>query len=258
MKEFDSKALFNLHGKTALVTGASKGIGKEIALLLANNGANVGLVARNEEELQAVAKEVEAIGGKALSIPFDLTKTKEIPSMIKTIHDKFGSIDILINNAGTNVPKPMNEITEDDWDKVMDVNLKSVFFTTQAVGEYMKEQQSGKVINVSSQLAFVGHNNRSVYSSSKGGITQLTKSLAIEWAPYNINVNAIAPTFVETSMTKEVFKDEKLKEEVLSKIPLGRIAKPKDLYGAFIYLSSNAADMVTGHTILVDGGWTAW
>lgn len=258
MNNFDMNALFGLNGKTAIVTGASKGIGREIALLLANCGANVALIARNENDLIDVAKEIEAIGRKALCVPFDLTKTAEIPEMIKSINESFGSIDILINNAGTNIPKSIGDVTEEDWDKVIDINLKSVFFTTKAVGDYMNKQNGGKVINVSSQMAFVGYYKRSVYSTSKGGITQLTKSLAIEWAPYHINVNAVAPTFIETPMTKGMFEDESFKKDVLGRIPLGRLAKIEDLYGAFAYLASNAADMVTGHTIVVDGGWTVW
>ena len=238
--------------------GASKGIGKEIALLLAHFGADIALVARDESELGKVAKEIQALGRKVSYISLDLTNTAEIPAMVKTFHDEFGSIDILVNNAGINIPKPASEVTEADWDKVMDINMKSVFFTAKEAGKYMIEQKSGKVINVTSQMAFVGYFKRSAYSSSKGGITQLTKALAIEWAEHNINVNAIAPTFIETPMTAKMFENKAFKEEVLGRIPLGRLAKAEDLYGAFVYLASNASDMVTGHTLLVDGGWTAW
>lgn len=258
MKELNVNSLFGLKGKTALITGASKGIGKEIALLLANFGADIALVARDEDELGKVAKEIQALGRKASYISLDLTNTAEIPAMVKAFHDEFGSIDVLVNNAGINIPKPASEITEADWDKVMDINMKSVFFTAKETGKYMMKQKSGKVINVSSQMAFVGYFKRSAYASSKGGITQLTKALAIEWAEYNINVNAIAPTFIETPMTAKMFEDKEFKEEVLGRIPLGRLAKTEDLYGAFVYLASGASDMVTGHTLLVDGGWTTW
>lgn len=252
------QSLFDLTGQTAIVTGASKGIGKEIALLLANCGADIAVVARNKEDLEEVANEIKRIGKKSLPLPFDLTKTNHISDMAEEVYNHFGKIDILVNNAGINIPKPAEDVTVEDWDSVMDINLKSVFFTTQAVGKYMREQKSGKVINVSSQMAFVGYYKRAAYSTSKGGITQLTKALAIEWAPYNINVNAIAPTFIETPMTKMMFEDETFKTEVLNRIPLGRLSKTEDLFGGFAYLASNAANMVTGHTLLIDGGWTVW
>ncbi|MBO1910154.1 SDR family oxidoreductase, partial [Microvirga sp. 3-52] len=191
-------------------------------------------------------------------ITLDLTNTNEIEEVINRIYKHFGRIDILINNAGINIPEPAEEVTIENWDLIMNINLKSVFFTTKAVGKYMKERDRGKIINMSSQMAFVGYYNRSAYSTSKGGITQLTKALAIEWAPNNINVNALAPTFIETPMTKAMFEDQAFKDEVLNRIPLGRLAKTEDLFGAIIYLASNASDMVTGQTLIVDGGWTVW
>lgn len=256
MNNYSVSSLFDLTGKTAIVTGASKGIGKEIALLLANNGVDVALIARNRTELNKVAKEIESLGRKALVISHDLNEVESIPIVVQKVYKTYGKIDILINNAGINIPKSVEETSIEDWDKIINLNLKSVFFLTQAVGKIMRRQDTGKIINVSSQMAFIGYSNRSAYAVSKGGITQLTKSLAIEWAPHNINVNAIAPTFTETIMTKELFKDDNFKNEVISQIPLGRLGKPDDLFGAFIYLASEAADMVTGQTILIDGGWT--
>lgn len=258
MSKYDSSKLFNIEGKVAIVTGASKGIGKSIALLLANNGANIALISRDKEELQKVADEIEGIGQKVLIVPIDLTKTSEISKKVQEIHNYFGQIDILINNAGTNIPKDAEDVTESEWNKVMDINVKSVFFLSQAVGKYMKESSKGKIINVSSQMAFVGYYKRAAYSSSKGAITQLTKALSIEWAEHNINVNAVAPTFIETPMTKKMLNEKEFKDDVLGRIPLKRLAKEEDLFGAFIYLSSNASDMVTGQTIIVDGGWTVW
>lgn len=258
MREYNTQSLFDLTGKTTLVTGSSKGIGKHIALVLASYGADIALIARNAKDLEEIVKEINAIGRKATYRAFDLTEIDSIQPMIKSIYEELGSIDILINNAGINIPKPAEEMTVLDWDYVMDINLKSVFFTTQAVGKYMKKQESGKIINVSSQMAFVGYYKRSAYSASKGGVTQLTKSLAIEWASSNINVNAIAPTFIETPMTKEMFKDEDFKRDVLNRIPLKRLAQKEDLSGAFVYLASEASNMVTGHTLVVDGGWTVW
>ncbi|WP_298830159.1 glucose 1-dehydrogenase [uncultured Planococcus sp.] len=250
--------IFNLSGKVAIVTGASKGIGRNIALLLAEAGADLAIIARNEEELQMLSEEIEAKGRRVLAIPADLMDIESTSTIVKQVFKEYGKIDILINNAGTNIPKPAIEITEQEWDLVTDLNVKSLFFITKEVGRYMQKQKAGKIVNITSQMAFVGYYNRSVYCASKGGVTQMMKALAIEWAPYQINVNAIAPTFIETSMTKNMFKDEKFKNEVLSRIPLGRLAKSEDLYGAILYLSSGASDMVTGHTLVVDGGWTVW
>ncbi|MFD6210453.1 SDR family NAD(P)-dependent oxidoreductase [Peribacillus sp. NPDC060253] len=250
--------LFNLSGKVAIITGASKGIGKDLAKLLAQAGANIALVARNKEQLEEAAHEIGQTGVNVLPVSFDLTKVEETANVMEGIYKHFGKIDILINNAGVNVAKPAEELTSQDWDKVLDINLKSAFFTSQAAGTYMINQKKGKIINMSSQMAFVGYYKRAAYSSSKGGLTQLTKALAIEWAPHQINVNAIAPTFIETPMTKPMFEDETFKHEILSRIPLGRLAKTEDLFGGVLYLASPCSDMMTGQTLVVDGGWTVW
>jgi NAD(P)-dependent dehydrogenase (short-subunit alcohol dehydrogenase family) len=249
---------FDLRGKVAIVTGASKGIGKELSIMLAKAGADLALIARNKEELAGVASEIEQLGGKALPVSFDLLDVENIPDMVSEIHNHFGKIDILINNAGTNIPKPALEVKIDDWDRVMDINLRSVFFLTQAVGRYMADQKKGKIVNMSSQMALVGYYKRAAYCASKGGLLQLTKALAIEWAEYKINVNSVAPTFIETPMTKPMFEDKAFYNEVISRIPLGRLGKVEDLYGAVLFLSSESSDMVTGQTLTVDGGWTVW
>ncbi|WP_194841231.1 SDR family NAD(P)-dependent oxidoreductase [Sporosarcina cascadiensis] len=250
--------LFSLSGKTAVITGASKGIGKEISLLLADAGADVAIIARNENELQALSNEIKAKGRRALPIAADLVETSGISAIVDQIIKEYGSIDILINNAGTNIPKPAIEVTEQDWDTVNDLNVKSLFFITKEIGKHMKTRKSGKIVNITSQMAFVGYYDRAVYCASKGAVTQMMKALAIEWAPDQINVNAVAPTFIETPMTKKMFEDVQFKEEVLNRIPMGRLAKSDDLFGAILYLSSGASDMVTGHTLVVDGGWTVW
>ncbi|MFC4354272.1 SDR family NAD(P)-dependent oxidoreductase [Chryseomicrobium palamuruense] len=250
--------LFSLKGKVAIVTGSSKGIGREIAIAVAKAGADVALVARNEKELNSVVLEIKELGQQALAVPVDLLETSRIENEIKKINDYFGHIDILINNAGANVPKPATEVSVDDWDRVLDINLKSTFFVTQAVSKYMLPSKKGKVINMSSQMAFVGFYKRAAYSSSKGGLNQLTKALAIEWADHNINVNSIAPTFIKTPMTEPMFQDKEFLGEVMARIPLGRLGETKDLIGAVIYLASPASDLVTGHTLVVDGGWTVW
>jgi NAD(P)-dependent dehydrogenase (short-subunit alcohol dehydrogenase family) len=250
--------LFNLDGKVAVITGASQGIGRDMAKLLGHAGARVALVARNEEKLRALAAEMKDEGIDTMFYPCDITKVDHISEMMTQVYNHFGQIDILINNAGINIPKPADEVTEKDWDTVLDLNLKSAFFCCQAAGKYMKEQNKGKIINISSQMALVGYFNRAAYCSSKGGVMQLTRSLAIEWSSHQINVNSIAPTFIETPMTEKMFDDLKFKSEVLSRIPLGRLAKSEDLFGALLFLSSSASDMVTGQTLFVDGGWTVW
>lgn len=169
----------------------------------------------------------------------------------------FGHIDILVNNAGVNITQWAVDVTEEAWDRVLDTNLKALFFCAQTVGKVMIRQKKGKIINVSSQTGTVAIPQRAAYCSSKGGVNQLTKLLAIEWAQYNINVNAIAPTFIETPFTKPMFEKEGFREYVLGNIPLGRVGTPDDVTGAVIYLASEASNMVTGHILLVDGGWTA-
>ncbi|SDO04879.1 SDR family NAD(P)-dependent oxidoreductase [Alkalicoccus daliensis] len=250
--------LFSLRGKTAVITGASKGIGKELAGLMAAAGANVALVARDEAQLNTVAEDLSLEKNRIAVFPFDLLNTNKIPKLIDDILAVFGSIDILLNNAGINLPKPPEDVTEQDWDMMLDLNLKSVFFLSKEAGKHMKVQGSGKIINMSSQMAQVGYFGRTPYCASKGGITQLTKALAIEWASSQINVNAIAPTFIETPMTENMFKDKEFHEQILNRIPLGRLAKIEDLYGAALFLSSDSSSMVTGQTIYVDGGWTVW
>jgi NAD(P)-dependent dehydrogenase (short-subunit alcohol dehydrogenase family) len=250
--------LFSLSGKVAVLIGASQGIGSDMAKLLAEAGASVALVARNAERLDALAAELIDAGHRAFAVPCDVTKVADVSVMMEKIHSHFGHIDILINNAGMNIAKPIEEVTETDWDAVLDLNLKSVFFCSQAAGRYMTARKQGKIINISSQMALVGYFNRSAYCSSKGGLMQLTKSMAIEWARHHIHVNSIAPTFIETPMTEPMFVDPDFRREVLSRIPLGRLARTEDLYGALLFLCSASSDMVTGHTLVVDGGWTVW
>nr|WP_303968615.1 glucose 1-dehydrogenase [Sporosarcina ureae] len=252
------QSIFNLTGKVAVVTGASKGIGRDISLLLAEAGVDLAIIARSKNELDELSQEIQAKGRRVLPVSADLMDISSIPNIVDQIIRKYGRIDILINNAGINIPKPALETTEQDWDMVTDLNVKSLFFLTKEVGKHMCKQESGKVVNITSQMAFVGYYDRSVYCASKGSVTQMMKALAIEWAPHQINVNAVAPTFIETPMTKKMFQDPAFKEEVMSRIPLGRLAKSEDLFGAILYLSSGASDMVTGHTVVVDGGWTVW
>jgi 2-deoxy-D-gluconate 3-dehydrogenase len=253
----DASSDFDLSGKVAIVTGAGRGMGYPIALALARYGADVVICSRTVSELEKVKTEIEALGRRALVHRMDVTKIHEIHAMVEATVKAFGHIDILVNNAGVNAPQWAEEVTEDAWDKVFNTNLKGLFFCAQSVGRVMIQQKKGKIINVSSQSGVVGLLQRAAYCSSKGGVNLLTKVLAIEWAKYNINVNAIAPTFIETPFTKPMFEKEGFKEYVLGNIPLGRVGKPEDVVGGVIYLASGVSDLVTGHILLIDGGWTS-
>jgi len=247
---------FNLTGKVAMVTGAGRGLGAEIALALAAYGADIIVADRTLAETERTAEAVKALGRRAFPAEANLLNVAEIQSMVARAAGEFGRIDILVNNAGVNITQSAIDVTEQAWDTVLDVNLKAVFFCSQAVGRLMIERKGGKIINVSSQTGTVAIPKRAAYCSSKGGVNQLTKLLALEWAPHGINVNAVAPTFLETPLTKPMFEDKEFRSYVLGNIPLGRIGKPSDVTGAVVFLASPAADLVTGHVLHVDGGWT--
>ncbi|HSI68353.1 MAG TPA: SDR family NAD(P)-dependent oxidoreductase [Planococcus sp. (in: firmicutes)] len=253
MKPFFSE----LENQTVVVTGSSKGIGKDIALTFAKLNANVVISGRNVEALDATLAELHKFNDRCIAVPGDLSDIHEAKKLIDTAAEKFGTIDVLVNNAGVNIAKPAMEVTEDDWDTVMDLNLKTAFFTSQAAGKYMLAQRSGRIINIASQMAFVGYIKRAAYCSSKGGMVQMTKALAVEWAKEGIRVNAVAPTFVETEFTEKMFEDLAFKKDVESRILLEGLSQPRDTSGAVLYLASNLANFVTGETIKVDGGWTA-
>ena len=248
---------FDLSGKVAVVTGAGRGMGRYMALDLARYGADVVLCSRTLSELEQVGGEVEALGRKALVAPTDVCRIAEIERMTAMAVERFGRIDILVNNAGMNVPQWAEEVTEEAWDRIMNINVKGVFFCAQTVGKVMIRQKKGKIINISSQAGSVGLIKRSAYGSSKGAINQLTRVLALEWGKHNICVNALAPTFVETPMTRPMLEEKSFREYVMGNILLGRLCKPEDLTGGLIFLASGASDMVTGHILHIDGGWTA-
>ena len=249
---------FDLTGKVAIVTGASRGIGRTLALGLGNAGADVVVASRTIAELESLAEELRAMGRRTLIQPLDVSKVSDIQELSDATMSEFGHIDILVNNAGTHVDEAALDVTEEHWDLVIDTNLKGVFFCSQIIGRVMVEQRKGKIINVSSTFGLVGFKNRAAYSSSKGGVTNLTRVLAIEWGPYNVNVNGIAPTATRTSINENLFADPAWRERVLRLIPVGRFCQTQDLVGAVIFLASDASDMVTGVTLPVDGGWTAW
>ena len=250
-------AEFDLTGQVAFVTGAGRGLGRHIALALAKYGTNLVICSRTLSELEEVAAEIEALGSEALVQRADMTLTSDIDNVVAAAGQRFGRIDILVNNAGINIPQWAEEVTEEAWDRVLNINLKGLFFCAQAVGKVMIRQQRGKIINVSSQAGSVALIKRAAYCSSKGAVNQLTRVLAVEWAKHNINVNAIAPTFVETPMTKPMFEDTEFRQYIFDNILFDRAAQPKDVVGAVIYLASPASDMVTGHILHIDGGWTA-
>ena len=248
---------FNLDGKIAIVTGAGRGMGYHIALALARYGADLVVCSRTVSELESPAAEVQKLGRQVLVQQMDIQKIPDIERMVQAAEDTYGRIDILINNAGINIPQPVEDVTEEAWDTIMNTNVKGLFFCAQAVGRIMISQKKGKIINISSQAGEVGIPQRTAYCSSKGAVNQLTKVLALEWAQHHINVNAIGPTFIETPLSKPMFEKPGFKNFVLSKIPWGRIGKPDDVIGAVIFLASDASELVTGHNLLIDGGWTA-
>ena len=248
---------FDLSGKVAVVTGAGRGMGQYMALDLARYGADVVLCSRTLSELEQVGGEVEALGRKALVVPTDVGRIAEIERMTAMAVERFGRIDILVNNAGMNIPQWAEEVTEEAWDRIMNINVKGVFFCAQAVGKVMIRQEKGKIINISSQAGSVGLIKRAAYCSSKGAINQLTRVLALEWGKHHICVNALAPTFVETPMTRPMLEEKSFRDYVMGNILLGRLCKPEDLTGGLIFLASDASDMVTGHILHIDGGWTA-
>lgn len=248
----------DVKGKVAIVMGASRNIGRALALGLAHAGADLVVSSRSVNDLESVAAEIRAMGRKAVVQAVDVTKAADIRAMAEAAIHAFDRIDILVNNAGININKSALDMTEEEWDLVLDTNLKSYFLSSQAVGRYMVKQQKGKIIHISSTFGLVGFENRSAYAASKGGIGQLTKVLAIEWGPYHVNVNAIAPTATRTSINEQLFANEAWQKWMLDRLPVKRFCQPVDLVGAAVFLASDASDMITGITLPVDGGWTAW
>jgi len=246
-----------LVGRKVLVTGGNKGIGKDIAIAFAQLGADVVIAGREETTLISTAGLLQTYNPKSTFVKADMQEVESIRSMVDFTNEYLGGLDVVVNNAGINIPKPAMEVTEEDWDSVIDTNLKGTFFCAQQAGKYMIPQGKGKIINIVSQMAFVGYIKRAAYCSSKGGAVQLTKALAVEWAPFNIKVNAVAPTFIETELTQKMFTDQAFYQDVLSRIPLGKLAQPSDVTGAVLFLASDLANFITGETIRVDGGWTA-
>ncbi len=248
---------FRLDGEVAVVTGASKGIGRDLAKALAGAGAQVAVAARSIADLQSLVEEIAAQGGTALAVELDVRDIAQVRDAMGRVRGHFGSLDILVNNAGLGANHPAEEVSGADWDEMMAVNLRGLFFCCQAAGRIMLDQGKGRIVNMSSQAGVVGIRDHAVYSASKGGVNLLTKVLALEWSERGVTVNAVAPTFIYTPGTAERLDQPEYLEGVLDRLPIGRVGTTTDVASAVIYLASPAGAMVSGHVLLVDGGWTA-
>ncbi len=249
------KKVFDLTDRVAIVTGGYRGLGRGMAIGLAEAGADVVLVDR--EEANETAGVIRSLGRKALAFPADLSSIDRIPSIVQKTVETFGKVDILINNAGTIRRTPAIDYSEKDWDDIMAVNAKTVFFFSQAVARDMVKRKYGKIINIASLLSFQGGILVPAYSASKGAVAQVTKALANEWAPLGININAIAPGYMATDNTKALREDAQRSKAILERIPAGRWGTPEDLAGVAVFLASPASDYINGHVLVVDGGWLA-
>lgn len=255
MTEFPS---FRLDGEVALVTGAARGLGRAISLALADAGADVALGLRVPGTADDLVGEIEAMGRHAMAVPMDVTDLDAIDAAVAAVVAHFGRLDILVNNAGLGPANPAEAVNEADFDLTMDVNVKGTFFTSQAAGRVMIRQGRGRIVNLSSQAGFVALPTEAVYCASKAAVSHLTKCLAVEWGQFGVTVNAVAPTFIRTDGTAADLADPAFRTEVTERIAgLHRIGEPVDVAGGVVFLASPAASLVTGTTLMIDGGWTA-
>lgn len=249
--------IFDLSGKTAIVTGGSRGLGRAITLALAEAGADIAVISKTKVELEKVHEEITQLSRKCMYEALDIRDAAAVRSFVERVANEQKSIDILVNAAGITVRKKFLDLTEDDWDLILDVNLKSCFTTSQIVIPYMQKQKNGKIINIASLTSEVAINETAAYGASKGGVKQLTKAMAVEFAKDGIQVNGIGPGYFKTKMTEPIFNEESRLQWMLSRTPMGRTGVAGDLAGAAVFLASTASDYMTGQIIFVDGGWLA-
>ena len=257
MIQIDPKTVFSLKDRVAIVTGGAIGLGKTIAEFYAAYGANIVIADVDGDGAKATAEEIAQTGVKAIGVQCDVGVKADVDRTIETTLEEMGGLQILVNNAGINVREPALEVSEEHWDKILNVNLKGVFLFSQAAGKVMAKQNYGKIVNMASIQAVIAMPLRTAYCASKGGVTQMTKQMAIEWAPLGIRVNAIAPSFFITPMNTELFDDKEMSTFITERTPLGRPGEADELGGSAVFLASPASDFITGHVLLVDGGWTA-
>ena len=254
----DNFPRFDLHGRTALVTGAARGLGRAISLALAHAGADIALGLRHVNTYSGLAREIQMLGRKALPLQMDMSRLDQISAAVNQAATYFGKLDIVVNNAGIAPENLAENVTEKDFDATVAINLKGPFFASQAAARIMIRQNYGRIINMSSQAGFAALPTESVYCMTKAGIAHLTKCLAVEWGKYNITVNAVAPTFIHTPGTEEYLSVPGNRADTVERIAaLHRIGEPMEVAGAVVFLASDAASLITGHTLLIDGGWTA-
>jgi NAD(P)-dependent dehydrogenase (short-subunit alcohol dehydrogenase family) len=255
-------SMFELTGDAALITGAGRGIGRTLAVGLAAAGADVAIADIDVSQATEVKAEITGLGRRCVVIEADVTQLAQCERMVDEAAELLGGLTILVNNAGRNIRKAMDEVGEDDWDQVLDLNLKSYFFATRRAGRYMREAGRGKVINMASLMGLAvfknpHHQTYGPYAASKGGVISLTRVFAVEWAEYNIQVNAICPTFIETPLTRSLIDDPVVYDAIVARTPMGRFGRMNELVGPCIFLASRASDLVTGISLVADGGWHA-
>ncbi len=249
--------LFRVGGRVVVITGAAQGVGRDLTRGFARAGAKVVAVDVRAEPLEALASEERAAGGEVQPYALDLRDVAGVNAAFGEVARRWGGVDVLCNNAGVNVHRDSLDLSEDEWDLVLDVNLKALFFCCQAAARVMSPARKGKIINTASTFGIVGFPQRAAYCASKGGVVQLTKALALEWAPLGITVNAVAPAAVWTASRADLFSDKDFMDKLLARLPLGRLTRTSDVLAATLFLASPASDFMTGHVLVIDGGWTA-